>query len=146
MPSTPEYELNVSRGYNSGEQGEINRHNNHLVLYALRKSIGVFARDGIMRVFMEQAMQVIDHPECDKSKIDLHRVERKEHLNSEELSKVSTEYNEFLHAWSTLEAVFGDLEDNRLHPAFWDNLMFIWSGKSSNRPHGIVGEDWGNNN
>lgn len=150
MPSTPEYELHASRGYNSGEQGEINKHNNHYVLYALRKSIGVFARDGIMRVFMDQAMQVLDHPECDKSKIPLHFVERSEHLSDEELSTVRREYTEFLNAWSTLEAVFGDLEDNRLHPAFWDNLMFIWSGKSRgteriNERHGIVGEDWGIN-
>ena len=150
MPSTPEYELNVPRGYNKGEQGEINKHNNHYVLYQLRKSIGVFARDGIMRVFMDQAMQVLDHPECDKSKIPLHFVERTEHLSDEELSTVSREYNEFLNAWSTLEAVFGDLEDNRLHPAFWDNLRFLFSGKAtesdSDEEHGVVGEDWGNNN
>ena len=76
MPSTPEYELNVPRGYNKGEQGEINKHNNHYVLYQLRKAIGVFARDGIMRVFMDQAMQVLSHPKFDKSKIDYHQIGR----------------------------------------------------------------------
>ena len=152
MP-TPEYEEDVPRGYNKGLQGEYNKRTNYKVLYALRKSIGVFSRDGIMRVFMEQALQVLDHPEFDKSKFRFHcrlgeGEEERSWLNKEELSTVSREYSEFLDAWFTLEAVFGDLEDNRRHPAFWDNLRFMFSGKStesdSDEEHGVVGENWGN--
>jgi len=106
MPSTPEYEENVPRGYNKGSRGEGNKRINHQVLYSLRKSIGVFARDGIMRVFMEQAELVLNHPNFDKSKFPLWDQRT---LNKEELSTVSTEYSEFLDAWVTLEAVFGDL-------------------------------------
>lgn len=174
MPSTPEYEEDVYRGYNKGLQGEHNKQITHKVLYALRKSIGVFARDGIMRVFMDQAKQVLNHPGFDKSKFHYRQLlregeEERSWLNKEELSAVSREYTEFLNAWDTLEGVFGDLEDNRRHPAFWDNLRFVFSGKvtesdsdeeratrstekrdSDGNPkvpvakrHGIVGKDWG---
>ena len=142
MPATPPYEEDVPRGYSTGFNGKMLRERNHQVLYAIRKTVGILERDGLMRRFIQQSLS-----NSEKALLGMPvNSEEGSSFTKEELSSISSQYSDLVDAWVDLERAFGDLEENRRHPGLWDKLLIVFRWKNPDRTiHGLVGENFNRN-
>ena len=132
MPATPDYEEDAPRGYSTGWSGKYLKERNYQVLYSIRTTVGILDRDGLMRRFIQQSIENVNR-----------NGEEKSSFSKEERDLILSQYDDLCNAWYDLEKAFGDLEDNRKHPAFWDKLLIMFSGKNPDRTdHGIVGQNF----
>ena len=128
--SSPDYEL--PPGHPSTRFPQLDIPLNHAVLRDIRTIVQILRYDGPLRDFLG------DGPLRDFS--------------------IPVPRDDIVHlfdAWRGIERVFGDLDDNRLHPNGWDKLRFVFSSKSergdtdsllednnedtSRTQHGVVG-------
>ena len=111
LRSSPDYELPCKKGYT-------NKPLNHSVLRDIRTIVEILRRGGPLRNFL-QARDPIKllkrHPISGDASIPV----------------PNDDINQLFEAWVGIERVFGDLDDNRLHPNGWDELYFVFSGKKS---------------
>ena len=103
--SSPDYEL--PPGHPSTRFPQLDIPLNHAVLRDIRTIVQILRYDGPLRDFLG------DGPLRDFS--------------------IPVPRDDIVHlfdAWRGIERVFGDLDDNRLHPNGWDKLRFVFSSKS----------------
>ena len=99
---------------------------NHRVLYDIRKVVELLHHGSPLRNHIEASVNK-SNKGGEPSKKD-----------EKELSQAK---RELFNSWYGLERVFGDLEDNRLHPFGWDKLAVVCSSKGG-PSGGIVGKDF----
>lgn len=64
-------------------------------------------------------------------------------FSEDECEVISSQFYALCRARDDLESAFGDLEENRRHPGFWDKLYIVFSGKYQDRTcHGVVGKNY----
>lgn len=138
--SSPDYEL--PPGHPSTRFSQLDIPLNHAVLRDIRTIVQILRYDGPLTDFLGGRGYIQGDPTSD----------------SDETFSIPVPRDDIVHlfdAWRGIERVFGDLDDNRLHPNGWDKLRFVFSSKSergdtdsllednnedtSRTQHGVVG-------
>ena len=103
---------------------------NRRTLYDIRRIVQLLQHNSPLRNFIEDRHKFLETGVT---------VKLNDQLTEKEEEDMDKAKFELFDAWYCLERVFGDLEDNRLHPMGWDKIGLCHSGKNGKEGGGIVG-------
>ena len=106
---------------------------NHRSLYDIRRIVQLLQHNSPLRNFIDDKHKFVVRGE------KVVEVKLNDQLTEKEEQHLNKARFELFDAWHCLERVFGDLEDNRLHPSGWDKIGLRHSGKDGKEGGGIVG-------
>ncbi len=114
------------------------------MLYEIRAFVTAFQRESPVR-------KVLDLYGCEFNSVEKNESTenilvkqpwmRKLLPTKDEAHTIAKIMDELYDSYYELEGVFGDLEDNRIHPYGWDNLQFCLAAKEGEK-EGVIGEDF----
>ena len=106
---------------------------NRRTLYDIRRIVQLLQHNSPLRNFIDDKHKMVVRGE------KVVEVKLNDQLTEKEEQHLNKARFELFDAWYCLERVFGDLEDNRLHPMGWDKIGLCLSGKDGKEGGGIVG-------